>query len=573
MQMKVSLLRAQILTYHKCITKLSGSYASQHIAYRPISPPGSETAISRIKSWIQDCSTNHTECMLALSGTLLDYVPMLPTRVLDVQNYPFSLRLIISNSKKANYVALSHCWGGKLQLRTTKETLARHQKHIFCEDLSETIRDAAWVTKALDISYLWVDCLCIIQEDEVDFDQESRRMASVYEHSFLTIAATGARDGTGGLFIRSPKESYVEVPCDPEDSTLGYMYLGPQKEPEETIFGAPLNKRGWVLQENIFARRTVHFASNQVYWECHETFMGEDNTSVTSAADMVFPNRALLSYVLDGFRGVRRSANSREINDMNKFVDVYSIWTQLVRYYSTRELTNLNDKLPAIFSLSLELERILGWPFKFHEGVLFGPPYVELQGLLWRAQQGASLQRPAQRRAPSWSWASLDGAIDFIDMIYENRHMYWFVDLWHPCDKDLKVLGVRAHRPTKTTSCQALLLEGTALECFATKGSYYGPGGQHGNNQLARVYNEQGECIEGELHYDVTSDQPDRVWLVPVFTRWRSKDAASPVYYCLMVKEAVGYPVKGRVFERVGAGMVLDVKWFCSCERGFLALV
>ncbi|KAH9207550.1 heterokaryon incompatibility protein-domain-containing protein, partial [Leptodontidium sp. 2 PMI_412] len=241
--------------------------------------------------------------MLALSGTLLDYVPMLPTRVLDVRNYPSSLRLIISDSMKAKYVALSHCWGGKLQLRTTKETLARHQKHISCEDLSETIRDAARVTKALDIRYLWVDCLCIIQEDEVDFDQESRRMASVYEHSFLTIAATGARDGTGGLFIRSPKESYVEVPCDPEDSTLGYMYLGPQKEPEETIFGGPLNKRGWVLQENIFARRTVHFASNQVYWECHETFMGEDNTSAKSAADMAFPNRALLSYVLDGFRG------------------------------------------------------------------------------------------------------------------------------------------------------------------------------------------------------------------------------------------------------------------------------
>lgn len=249
--------------------------------------------------------------MLALSGTLLDYIPMLPTRVLDVRDYPSSLRLIISNSKKAIYVALSHCWGGKLELRTTKETLVRHQKHISCEELSETIRNAAWVTKALGISYLWVDCLCIIQEDEVDFDQESRRMASVYENSLLTIAATGARDGTGGLFVRSPKESYVEVPCDPEDSTLGYMYFGPQKKPKETIFEGPLNKRGWVLQEHLFARRTVHFASNQVYWECHKTFTGEDNTLVNNAADMAFPNRAFLCYVLDGFRRFRRSANSQ----------------------------------------------------------------------------------------------------------------------------------------------------------------------------------------------------------------------------------------------------------------------
>jgi hypothetical protein len=58
----------------------------------------------------------------------------------------------------------------------------------------------------LDICYLWVDSLCIIQDDKDDFYREPRLMASVYENSYLTIAATGARDGTDGLFLRSPQD-------------------------------------------------------------------------------------------------------------------------------------------------------------------------------------------------------------------------------------------------------------------------------------------------------------------------------------------------------------------------------
>jgi hypothetical protein len=154
---------------------------------------------------------------------LLDNTAVLPTRILDVRDYPASLRLVISNGEKARYVALSHCWGGELQLRTTKETLFHHQKYISCRGLLETIRNAAWVTKMLDICYLWVDCLYIIQEDKDDFDRESHQMASVYENSYLTIAVTGARDRTGDLFLRSPQETYVGVLCDAEDPI---MYFG-----------------------------------------------------------------------------------------------------------------------------------------------------------------------------------------------------------------------------------------------------------------------------------------------------------------------------------------------------------
>lgn len=210
------------------------------------------------------CNTNHPTCKLAISGVSISNRPLLPTRVIDVANYPQYVRLIVTNSKKAKYVALSYCWGGNSQVQTTRSNLEHHQEAISCEMLPKTIRNAAWVTKELGMRFLWVDCLCIIQGDRQDFHAENRRMASVYENAYVTIAATGAESSNVGLFHRSPHAEYVVLPCKPEEPALGSWYLGLHIKPEEAVFTAPLNQRGWVLQEHLFARRTIHFANDQL---------------------------------------------------------------------------------------------------------------------------------------------------------------------------------------------------------------------------------------------------------------------------------------------------------------------
>lgn len=171
--------------------------------------------------------------------------------------------------------------------------------------------------------------------------------------------------------------------------------------------------------------------------------MAENNTKVTGNADMVFPNRSLFLYILHGFKEACRNPEAKKDEDeMNTIADVYSIWAKLVRYYSVRGLTDERDKLPAITSLSLEIQNLLGSLFFFCQGNLFGVQYFELQGLLWRAKCGHTLKRPQTRRAASWSWVSVDGAIEFLDMMINGRSTHNFADLWHPHDTDLKVLGV-----------------------------------------------------------------------------------------------------------------------------------
>lgn len=500
----------------------------------------------------------------------------LPTRILDVRDYPTSLRLVISNGRRAKYVALSHCWGGKLHLRTTKDTLEKHQKYIPCSGLSETIRNAAWVTKDLGIDYLWIDSLCIIQEDVADFHRESRQMSSVYQNSYLTIAATGAIDGTQGLFLRSTQAGYIAALCNAEEPEQGHMYFNTSFSPAESIFEAPLNKRAWVLQEHLFARRTLHFASNQLYWECRRIFVGEDEKSVDLEAFVDFPCRNFLLNSLerafekpgyDPFRIVTWAGRA------DRFKGVYTMWARIIQYYSGRGLTNPSDKLPAILSLSLELERLLGPSFRMHEGHLFGGGYRELQSLLWWAHLDARLCRPAQRRAPSWSWASVDGAVGFVDVHSRKRFSISWDYPWYKSDKDLEVLEVKTYPTPGMPDCKALLLNGTILECFASRPEAADSGVSQYGYKLDNVYTKNGDVIESDLEYDVADDRLGRFWIILVYVRLGSRRASRTRYFCLMVKRANNHCSEARVFERLGAGIVFDTDRFDKCERESLVLI
>lgn len=95
-------------------------------------------------------------------------------------------------SQDIRYVTLSHCWGGSLPLRTTKETVHLYSWEIPYELIPKTFHDALTITRALDVPYLWIDALCIIQDDHNDWQIEASKMKDVYSGSLITIAATHA---------------------------------------------------------------------------------------------------------------------------------------------------------------------------------------------------------------------------------------------------------------------------------------------------------------------------------------------------------------------------------------------
>lgn len=256
---------------------------------------------------------------------------------------------------------------------------------------------------------------------------------------------------------------------------------------------------------------------------------------------------------------------------------MHTCWFQLVRYYSKCGLSKPEDKIPAILSLSLELGSILGSPIL--ECHWFDDTPFVLMGLLWHEAKGYHLRRPSFSRAPSWSWASLDGEIAFADV-----ELVWCPDLWHPYRTDLRLLKVTEHRPPDQSPCTALLLSGVKLECFARKSCIKAKSRDPSTDEahasscstqqhLTAVYTMEGEVLDGKLHYDLAEDRPCQFWLIPFYVRWKDANAPAPIYYCLIVKRAANHPFRNRVFQRVGMGFISHPKWFEHLDTEFMVLI
>lgn len=158
------------------------------------------------RSYLSYCLHEHTSCHFRGRGCACKAEaskPRLPTRVVDVDPplMPLNPSLLETNRQQDDYLTLSYCWGQTEMGRTTSETLSDYRASIPLDVLAKTIRDAFITTKELGYNYIWIDSLCIIQGCKEDWERESSRMAMIYRHSTLTIAASGARLADEGCFL------------------------------------------------------------------------------------------------------------------------------------------------------------------------------------------------------------------------------------------------------------------------------------------------------------------------------------------------------------------------------------
>lgn len=112
------------------------------------------------------------------------------------------------------YVALSHCWGEQEhwpKCLTTIETLEERMSHIPWDIIPQTFRDAIIFTRQLGLEYIWIDSVCIVQNDHKDWERESMLMDSVYANAFVTFAAVASPDSRGGLLKSRQPEALVQL--------------------------------------------------------------------------------------------------------------------------------------------------------------------------------------------------------------------------------------------------------------------------------------------------------------------------------------------------------------------------
>lgn len=356
--------------------------------------------MSLIAKWIRDCNDQHPKCAFPAPSRL-------PTRVVDVnaQNGADCLVLHEARGQTGRYTALSHCWGKHQIIKTTKSTLGQLKQAIPWSSLSKTFQDAIIITRELGIRYIWIDSLCIVQDDKLDWEIESATMASVYESAHVTIAASLSADGSGGCFsMREIKAPVVNASVSPPLNSPN-IYVRESLSHEEFAFDQkstelrnPLLGRAWTFQERVLSTRIVHFGRSELLWECRTTSDCECGNFKSTAKLSRIPNN--VSEVPSGTGYVRDW--------------VPNLWRSIMRVYSAKKLTVLTDKLPAISAVASKANNLDQGTYL--AGMWSNHLPIEL---LWKVPRPRPLQAD-EFTAPTWSWASLDARVDISEELEED---------------------------------------------------------------------------------------------------------------------------------------------------------
>jgi hypothetical protein len=325
---------------------------------------------------VERCSQNHKDCKS------YDYHGRLPSRLVSIADKVPKLVLTAGwdQKKRPRYSTLSHCWGSESFLRLTEQNFDALSKEISLSELPETFKDAIHITRQLGLSYIWIDSLCIKQNDIVDWVREAGSMSSVYGNSFVNIAASSSTSVHGGCFVK-PKFTV--------DGLRALVTIGPtstlvREFRSRDVYdlntsGSHLATRAWALQERILPPRTIHFGSRGAFWDCKSSTANE--------------------FLPDGFPD---QLGSSIINERRRKGYFASWWQELVFLYSTANLTFPTDKIPALSGVARRAHEERG-------GAYLAGMWLDedmLAQLCWHAREPRI--RPAQR-APSWAWTSVNG--------------------------------------------------------------------------------------------------------------------------------------------------------------------
>lgn len=239
-----------------------------------------ETSLQWAQKQIHECLDLHKNCRQGLS----DEEPFMPTRLLHLkpQGLYRDVRLQHGTSIPvgSKYAALSYCWGGyQPKCMTESATLEENMTRIPWEKLPNTFRDAVKFTQGLGLEYLWIDSICIIQDDENDWRHEAGKMFQVYRNSYITLAAVFGCDSKSGLRLHSMEQDSTLLAelCLGQRTSPLYMrpchYLNSSERPElskDTSFRRhnPLLYRAWAFQERMLSPRRIFFTQAEVIFQC-----------------------------------------------------------------------------------------------------------------------------------------------------------------------------------------------------------------------------------------------------------------------------------------------------------------
>ncbi|KAF5625337.1 uncharacterized protein FTJAE_10056 [Fusarium tjaetaba] len=318
----------------------------------------------------------------------------MPTRLLDLGDPNSNFWRLHQDPGHVPYAALSHRWSSDTpELHTSNyEKYGNFQPDTI---LPQSYQDVISICRAIPIQYLWIDSLCIIQDDNSEeFSKEAPLMRDIYQYAFLTLSICWDFPGVS-LFRRCrprsvprpyPHFCQVEHNCGPVSDEWVFITESSGHRLRD-ICEAPVNRRAWVLQERYLSRRLLYLSSDQLYWECSKGIGSE----VCPTTFHLSGERESIVY-LTGDRKV-------------------SSWNSTLTEYTKSDLTFESDRLVAIAGLAKLIASRTG-------GTYLAGIWLEswMNGLLWKPgkKRSRSLNLKAKELTmvpPSWSWLAFPGSV------------------------------------------------------------------------------------------------------------------------------------------------------------------
>ncbi|KAF2128115.1 HET-domain-containing protein [Dothidotthia symphoricarpi CBS 119687] len=426
--------------------------------------PLQAAGLQATRDLINNCVSSHSTCRQS-------HTTSLPKRVLDVSMKEGSKSIRLHSShfneeeqryESGKYIALSHVWGlGRGIPKTTTKSLQSQTNTIPWSTLPRTYQEAIVLTRALGFRWLFIDSLCLVQDDVPTKLEDSIRMDEIYGNAFLTIAATSATDsGSHPLF--PPKTQPFKIQATDDKGSLFKIYVREQpshysfKAPfdddahmndwelpfntsKEANLHTPLLKRAWAYTERLLSPRVLHFTKSEMILECRQTYQCEcgrieDATFDARATDSIKQEFARLvmetkiqTAELNGNsngNGIEKridsmatqlattSLNNDSQDAWRRREEGIQLWSYIVTEFTARNMTYDYDRLIAIANIAKPLLPTI------QSGYVVGQWTSSTLGLLWYPSDSTRCRRPkglTGQNVPSWSWASLQGSPVFFD--------------------------------------------------------------------------------------------------------------------------------------------------------------
>ncbi|OTA92297.1 hypothetical protein M434DRAFT_387505 [Hypoxylon sp. CO27-5] len=376
------------------------------------------------QSHISECLAAHQSCRLMKRD-----VSFTPLRLINVSPRGLGEDVVLEDDipPGSDYVALSYCWGDyEPECTTTRDTVNKNTQRISWSTLPATFQDAVMFTRSLNIKYLWIDNICIIQRDTEDWGHQAGQMFHIYKNAYVTLAGLYGRSSTSGLRAISIEDQSIKV----AEISLGknhlpiyvrrfhYFHDLKMAHPTDSIADiskwGPLLCRAWAYQERMISPRILYFTESEIIFQCFQNIACECGTIESIQKS---PKSSFLDNVFNAKKkydqGVSMSTEEHDIDYKKQQDKIANIWrSDIVSFYSGLMLTKDSDKLPGIGAMAELFQQAR--PGESYLAGLWSGSF--LQDLLWSCPQLIEEAQPRNAinrldSLPTWSWASLQTTV------------------------------------------------------------------------------------------------------------------------------------------------------------------